>query len=245
MELIHESRILPIEGGYNFRDLGGIITKDETFIKPNYLIRTDELSKLNENDLELLADLNIKSIVDFRTAEERKLSVDRIPSTCKNEFHLDIMAANMNSFMEKMQSGETNYKQMMQQFYSDLVLEENAINEFKEFFSIIQNQENCSVIYHCTAGKDRTGIATALILESLNVDWQTIEDDYLLSNKFLTKKYAAYIEQNPSLKDIFLVQAEYLQGAFDEIRKSYYSTEDYLTDKLKVDIDLMKKIYTT
>lgn len=245
MELIHESRILPIEGGYNFRDLGGIVTKDETIIKPNYLIRTDELSRLNSNDLGLLADLNVKSVVDFRTSEERKTSVDKVPITCENEFHLDIMAANMNAFMEKMQSGDKDYKKMMQQFYTDLVTEENAVKEFQEFFSILQNEENCSVIYHCTAGKDRTGIATALILESLNVDCNTIESDYLLSNKFLAKKYAAYIEQNPTLAEIFLVQAEYLQDAFEQIRKTYYSVEDYLSDKLKVDIDLMKKIYTT
>lgn len=244
MELIHANRILPIDGGYNFRDLGGIVTKDNATIKSNYLIRTDELSRLNEKDLNLLADLKVKSIVDFRTSNERKSSVDKVPLTCENEFHLDIMAANMNSFMDKMQSGEKDYKNMMQQFYTDLVLEENAVKEFKEFFSILQNEENCSIIYHCTAGKDRTGIATALILESLHVDWDIIESDYLLSNQFLEKKYKAYIEQNPSLKDIFLVQKEYLEGAFEQIRKSYYSVEDYLTDKLKVDIDLMKKIYT-
>ncbi|MBS7334186.1 MAG: tyrosine-protein phosphatase [Weeksellaceae bacterium] len=244
MKLMHESRILPIEGGYNFRDLGGIITGNKTIIKSNYLIRTDELSRLNTNDLEFLADLNVKTVVDFRTAEERKSSIDRVPSTCKNEFHLDIMAANMNAFMQKMQSGLTDYKHMMQQFYSDLVLEENAMKEFKEFFSILQIKENCSVIYHCTAGKDRTGIATALILKSLNVDWNTIESDYLLSNQFLEKKYAAYIEQNPSLANIFLVNAEYLQGAFEKIVEKYYSVDDYLTDHLNVDIDLMRKIYT-
>lgn len=187
----------------------------------------------------------MKSVVDFRTSEERKTSVDKVPITCENEFRLDIMAANMNAFMEKMQSGDKDYKKMMQQFYTDLVTEENAVKEFQEFFSILQNEENCSVIYHCTAGKDRTGIATALILESLNVDCNTIESDYLLSNKFLAKKYAAYIEQNPTLAEIFLVQAEYLQDAFEQIRKTYYSVEDYLSDKLKVDIDLMKKIYTT
>ena len=243
MELLDESRILPIKGGYNFRDLGGIKTKDDRTIKQSYLIRTDELSNLDENDLQILADLNIKSVVDFRTEQERSISVDRVPDTCKNEFHLDIMAGNMNSFMKKVQSGETDFKSMLHNFYTDLIRSENAQFEYRQFFKILQNPENCAVIYHCTAGKDRTGVATALILEALNVDESIIEQDYLLSNQFLAKKYESYISQNPSLADLFLVHSEYLEGAIDTIKKHYYSVEDYLTNTLDVDLDKMKAIY--
>lgn len=244
MDLLTTSRILPIEGGYNFRDLGFIKTKNNKEIKPQLLIRTDELSQLTTNDLNLLADYNIKTIVDFRTEEERKISVDKVPETCENEFHLDIMAANMNSFLSKLNSNNEDFKSIMHNFYSDLILDENAQKEYTQFFGILQNPENCSVIYHCTAGKDRTGIATALILESLKVDWEIIEHDYLLSNQFLAKKYNHYIQQNPALKDLFLVQAEYLQGAKETIEKNYYSVEDFLVDRLNVDLDAMEKIYT-
>lgn len=244
MELLNESRILPITGGYNFRDLGRIKTKDDRMIKPNYLIRTDELSNLNNEDLELLCDLNIKSVVDFRTEQERSISVDKIPTTCQNEFHLDIMAGNMNTFMKKIQSGETDYKSMLHGFYTDLIRSENAQYEYRQFFKILQNPDNCGVVYHCTAGKDRTGVATALILESLNVDESIIEHDYLLSNQFLTKKYEDYISRNPTLVDLFLVHSEYLHGAIETIKKHYYSVEDYLTDVLTVDLDRMKAIYT-
>lgn len=244
MQQIDARRILPVTGGYNFRDLGSIKTKDHTFIKEHLLIRTDELSQLSDDDLNLLADLNVKTIVDFRTEMERSQSVDKVPSTVKNEVHLDIMAANMNAFMTKIQSGENDYKGLLKHFYTDLITSDNAIAEYQRFFKILQNPENTSVVYHCTAGKDRTGIATALILESLNVDRAIIEYDYLLSNRFLESKYAHYIEQNPALADLFLVNKEYLEHAFEVIEKQYYSTNDYLTDILKVDIDLMKKIYT-
>lgn len=244
MEQLHQQRILPIIGGYNFRDLGGIKTKTGNKIKANQLIRTDELSNLQDKDLEYLAELKVKTIVDFRTEEERKISIDKIPSTCKNEFHLDIMAANMNDFMLKIKSGDNDYKGMLHQFYADLVTSDNAIKEYQAFFQILQNEENCSVIYHCTAGKDRTGIATALILESLQVDWKHIEEDYLLSNHFLQKKYEGYITSNPALGDLFLVRPEYLEHAKQTIENKYYSMADYLTDILKVDLDKMKQIYT-
>ena len=244
MEVSYVNRILPIEGGYNFRDLGGLITMDNKQIQPDLLIRTDELSNLTTKDLELLAAKNVKTIVDFRTSEERKTSIDKVPSTCENQIHMDIMAANMNAFMEKIQNGNSDFKTMMTEFYSDLVTCSVGIKEFKRFFSILQNPKHTSVVYHCTAGKDRTGIATALILSALNVDFNTIEEDYLLSNQFLSKKYAHYLEEKPSLADIFLVKEEYLHHAFETIQLKYYSVEDFLTDILYVDLDLMKCIYT-
>lgn len=244
MEVKYEERILPIEGGYNFRDLGNITTLDQRMIKPNLLIRTDEMSNLTTNDLKLLADMNVKTVVDFRTEQERKSSIDKVPTTCEKEYHLDIMAANMNAFMEKIQSGNDDFKTMMNDFYTNLVTCKNGIFEYRKFFNILQNPRNTGVIYHCTAGKDRTGIATALILSALNVDWQTIEDDYMLSNYFLEKKYKHFINEKPQLADIFLVNVEYLQNAFETIQENYYSVEDFLTDFLHVDLDLMKAIYT-
>lgn len=244
MKEVHARRVLPIEEGFNFRELGGIITKEGKKIKHNQLIRTDELSHLNENDLELLQQLNVKTIVDFRTEQERKISLDRVPKSCKNEIHLDIVAANMNTFMAKMREPNVNYKDLILGFYNDLVLGENAIKEYQTFFKVLQNPENTSIVYHCTAGKDRTGIATAFILEALNVDWETIENDYLMSNEFLKPKYAHLLATNPQLEDLFLVNADYLQHAKELIDKNFYSMEDYLTDQLKVDLDLMKSIYT-
>lgn len=244
MQLSHQLRVLPIVGGYNFRDLGGIKTNDGKEVIQNLLIRTDELSNLENQDLDYLAEINVKSIVDFRTKQEREISVDKVPTTCENEFHLDIMAGNMNDFFLKIKQGNSDYKNILSHFYSDLVTSPNAIESYQHFFEILQNKENCSVVYHCTAGKDRTGIATALILECLNVDRNVIEEDYLLSNHFLQKKYEGYISLKPELEDLFLVKSEYINYAYDMIINKYYSVIDYLTDVLKVDIDVMKKNYT-
>lgn len=243
MTSLETSRILPIKGGYNFRDLGGIPTKDGRTIKRNLLFRTDELSNLQSTDLELLANLNIQTVVDFRTDFERSQSIDKVPTTCKNQIHLDILAANMNAFMAEIQKGITDFKPFLMQFYKEMVLSDDAIKEYAAFFKVLENTDNSSIIYHCTAGKDRTGVATALILEALNVDWDEIESDYLLSNEFLKTKYQTYISQNPALADVFLVQPAYLKTAFDAINEKYQSVENYLRTVLKVDLELMKRIY--
>lgn len=244
MNKIDSSRILKVEGGYNFRDLGGLITTEGKTIKKSLLFRTDELSALQPDDLALLAGYDVRTVVDFRTNEEREKSVDRIPVTCKNEVHLDILAANMDTFVAEIQKGTTNFKKILIDFYRELVLGQNAIDQFVKFFEILQNPVDTAVIYHCTAGKDRTGIATALILKALAVDWKEIESDYLLSNEFLKNKYASYLAQNPKYADLFLVQSDYLKSAMDAIHEKYGSVEHYLTTVLKVDIDLMKDIYT-
>lgn len=243
MTTLENNRILPIKGGFNFRDLGGIPTKDGKSIKKNLLFRTDELSNLEPEDLDLLARLNIQTVVDFRTDFERSKSVDKVPITCKNQIHLDILAANMDAFMAEIQKGITDFKPLLMNFYKEMVVSDDAIKEYSAFFKVLQTPEDTSIIFHCTAGKDRTGVAAALILEALNVDWNEIEADYLLSNQFLKKKYEGYISQNPALSDVFLVQPDYLKTAFDTIVEEYQSVENYLKSVLKVDLDLMKKIY--
>lgn len=240
---LQKNRILPIIGGYNFRDLGGIPTKKGMIIKSELLFRTDELSNLCQKDLDLLAHLNVQTIVDFRTDIERAHSVDKVPVTCKNEVHLDIIAANMNAFMEEIKKGQTNFKPLLIDFYKELVLSDQAIKEYGNFFQILQDSKNCGIIYHCTAGKDRTGVATALILSALDVEWKYIMSDYLLSNTFLSQKYESYIQQNVDLKDLFLVQEDYLNTAFSAIKDKYNSVDYYLENILKADIKQLKEIY--
>lgn len=244
MSTIDSSRILQVKGGYNFRDLGGLVTNDGTSVKRNLLFRTDELSNLQAGDLELLESLDVRTIIDFRTEQERAQSKDRIPTTCKREIHLDILSANMDSFVAEIKNGTSDLKKLMVDIYKDLVLGNNAIDQFTHFFELLQDPSNASVIYHCTAGKDRTGVATALILASLDVSRDDIETDYLFSNEFLQLKYTSYIQDNPNYADLFLVQPDYLNAAFTAIEDKYKNVQNYLTKVLKVDIPLMRKIYT-
>ena len=100
------------------------------------------------------------------------------------------------------------------------------------------------MIFHCTAGKDRTGIAAALILSALNVDIQDIVEDYLLSNIFLQKKYESYIANDPKLETLFTVKSSYLQYAINTIVEQYGSIKQYLEEVLNVDVALLRAYYT-
>lgn len=243
INVIDTKRIIKVQGGFNFRDLGGLPTISGKHIAYQKLIRADELSTLEVADLEVLNQIDVRTVVDFRTQQERAQSVDRLPASCNKEYQLDIISANMDSYIQEIKSGRTDFKQFILDFYKDLVLGENAIEQWQKFFAIIENPENIAIIYHCTAGKDRTGLATALILEALQVERDIIISDYLLSNAFLKDKYASYLQQDPHYAELLLVQSSYLESSYQAIESKYGSVESYLKNILLVDLDKIRALY--
>lgn len=243
MNEIDVKRIIHVQGGYNFRDLGGLPTITGKSVQKGKLFRADELSNLEPKDLDILDGLNVHTVVDFRTQEERSKSIDRLPNSCKREFQLDILSASIDSYVQEIKSGRTDFKQFLIDFYKDLVLGDNAVEQWRKFFEIIETPDNIGTVYHCSAGKDRTGIATAFILEALGVDRQIIMSDYMLSNYFLKLKYASYINENPHYADLFLVQPDYLNSSYEAIESKYSTVENYLTSVLHVDLEQMRKLY--
>ena len=239
---IFAERHLPMEGGYNFRDLGGIKNTEGKYIRWGNFLRTDELATLTDADLAYLSSIPVTSVVDFRTEKEIELKPDKLPSSVKNTYTLNIAPGNLN-----IDDMEAIYKfnldsfmvEMNKSFVTDLVI----INQYKKFFDILQNKNNLPIIFHCSAGKDRTGFGAALILFALGVDEEVIMKDYLSSNVYLKDKYADLIEKTPFLEPMFVVKSHYLQASINTMKEKYGSVDNYLTTVLKVDIPKFRQIY--
>jgi len=239
----HDERNLPLDGGYNCRDLGGIINKENQIIRKGLLLRSDDLANLSDNDLERLNNFPIRTIIDFRTVQERATNPDHIPNSCNHEIHLDISSGHFENMMKQFKNGISNPKEFMRELYIDLVINENCQREYKKFFDIVQHKNRTPILFHCTAGKDRTGFASALLLTALNVDKELIMEDYLASNVYLEEKFSHILKINPSYKALIDVLPEYLETAFQTIEKHFDNTEYYLSNILGVDFDLMKELY--
>jgi Protein tyrosine/serine phosphatase len=112
------------------------------------------------------------------------------------------------------------------------------------FFQTLANPANAPLLFNCSAGKDRTGIAAALVLSTLGVDRETVFTDYLLSEVHLKEKYKSQIEEDPASEPFFTVQRNFLEAAFDEIDTRYGGMESYLRKQLKVDTELLRELYT-
>jgi len=210
----------------NFADLGGITTTDGRSVKWGMIYRSGELSKLTDTDLTYIENLNLKTIVDFRFQAEKDESPDRIPEGVDTipipviDGSYDVQTITKWLLMGDSEAFDT----MLIHVNRVLVTEEQ--DNFKEFFNHIEKGE--TLLFHCTKGKDRAGFAAAMFLSALGVDRETVIDNYLNSNNYLseiTEKTIEFVNSKSLngelLRAVLEVRADYLQTAFDIIDNEY------------------------
>lgn len=247
-------RLLPVNG-YNFRDLGGIKNSEGKYVRWGKLFRTDEMYKLTPQDLGYLGSTGLKTVVDFRTATEKKggfggimpESYDVLPSTVEKASDLPINAGNIFSddILASISNGATaeDMVPVMVNSYIEMVTVDEYVAQYKEFFKLVQDENSLPLSFHCSAGKDRTGVATMLILTALGVDKATIMEDYLHSAELVEKKYADYVKMIKAIAPLVTVDEKYLNAAYNKIDEKYGSMTKFLTETLGVDIQKMKQLY--
>lgn len=234
-------RRLPLEGGANYRDMGGYRTADGHYVRWGKVFRTDDMHRLTQADLAYLSAIPIATIVDFRSAQEIADGPDLLPQSVRSHIELSISPGNLSDAEDIMTAEDA--ARYMADMNVLMVTDSAIIEKYREFFALLQDEENLPLSFHCTAGKDRTGMGAALFLASLGVDEQTIMKDYLLSNKYLEPKYGAITTMYPHLKPMMTVDASYLGAGLAAIKEQHGTVENYLRNVLGVDIAKMRKIY--
>jgi protein-tyrosine phosphatase len=234
--------IIPLNNTYNTRTIGYIKTLNGLKIKPNVLFRSDNLSSLDNNDLEILSSLGIKKIVDFRSVREKSKEPDILPKNIVYD-ELPIEAdKNIRKEINDILNGNNtkDMKSFLIQANHDFVLEYTPT--FSKFIkNFIKYHE--PTLFHCTSGKDRTGFASALILSILNVDRKTIYEEYLFSNYCIDKNLDKQVEKISimmnitkeeclKLKPLLRVDIVYIKTAFKTIDNIYGSIENYIKNGL-------------
>ena len=229
-------------------------------MKKNLLFRCAKLSTLNSEDIVKLENIKPYAIIDFRDPKEIKKAPDNLSeSLFKKYVSLPISANTLNRMVaEKNIQGDNRltYENVMEESYK-LYLN-NHKHVWKEFINILLNSNSNPIIFHCSAGKDRTGIASYIIQSLLNSSIELIYENYLLSNQLLSS-IAATAEQTTSsknddlkitnvmLKALGKVQKSYLNSAIYEIKEKYQSLEMYIFNELgfnENDIKKLKKLYS-
>jgi len=241
-----QTRLLPIEGALNVRDLGGYQTADGRKVKFGRLIRSAELSGLTEADKQYLGD-RLHVIVDLRTSTERADVVTPEIAGVAN-IHLPIFEQgghdnNITRAVAAAASGTLEEAPMLE-VNREFVKSELASQSYRSLVEqILTAPADKAVLWHCTAGKDRTGMAAMILLAALGVDDETIYEDYLETNQHL----AAHVDNlvaaidNPIegevIRSFWIAKRTYLDAAIDEMRKQYGSVAGYLRDGLGIDDD--------
>jgi protein-tyrosine phosphatase len=235
--------LLPLTGAFNIRDAGGYKTTNGKIVKTGLVFRADELNHLTDEDIAYLNGLNITSVVDFRSDEERGKAQDKeIPSVQQTHIFSIEGSGDLtkNPTALAYNSAEFNAGLLIDMYKT---FPTDNQEQFKQFFALLQDAKNEPLLFHCTAGKDRTGFASAMFLYALGVDRGTILEDYLLSGVYLIPKYAQIAQVAPTIMPVFETHREYLDAAFTVIETQYGSVDKFLTNQLGVDIKKLRKMY--
>jgi len=238
--IVAERRV-PLEGAVNFRDLGGYRNARGRPLQWGKVFRSDGLYRLKEKDLELFEQIGISQIFDFRTPSEAAAAPNRLPQTrpvgCLNlpvsRGEFDFMAA-----MKRIAKGDTGWLTpdfMVSGYIHNL---EVHAKKWGRVLRHIAGTGNGATLFHCTGGKDRTGICAALILLALDVPEETVIRDHQLSNDYIApliprikERIAAY-GIDPDILDPYLTAPEEaITAAIDHLQKHYGSACAYLRDK--------------
>ena len=174
---------LPLDGARNLRDLGGYRTRDGRLVRRGVLYRSDRLTELTDADLDRLAGLGIRTVIDLRYDAEVVEHPSRLWSTVERHEHVPMAGAlaKERSFLDRVFDGELDgiTDDDIAQSYLDMLDQHSA--DFAQVIRIITG--GCPALFHCTAGKDRTGLVSMFVLSVLGAGDDVILDDFELSNR--------------------------------------------------------------
>ena len=229
------TRHLPLCGSTNFRDLGGYVGHHGRSIRWRRLFRSDQLGELTPDDVAVLSGLGLARVCDFRGVRERSASICVLPGVAVHA--LSIEPTVVQGMQALLAAGKTLTPQstvaLMEQTYRDFVLDNTL--RFSELFGHLLDDDR-PLVFHCTAGKDRTGFAAALILLALGVPRTVVMQDYLLTNDHYRqpKMGAPGLVSQDVLDVLWRVQPDFLEAALRTVEAGYGSVDRYLESALGI-----------
>ena len=233
----------------NARDLGGIAVSGGKHIKSGLLLRTAKLEEASDSDISRLADdYSLKYVLDFRDATELDAHPDREVPGAQNLF-IPVLPQLPEA---EGQVIVTDPMVVFNRIYREFATEERPVSAYRKFFDILL-QGDGAVLWHCTQGKDRTGIAAILLLTALGADWADIERDYFLTNEFMQPIYDGYAAKHTSERErdiarkFLFVMPECLGIFTSLVEERYGGIMGYLKEKIRLtdaEIEHLRKLYT-
>lgn len=236
-----------LEGTDNIRDFANTANREGLHIRPGLLIRSRHLHTLTDRDISILKEkYHLSKIIDLRTATERMDQPDReIPEAAQIEIPLieEKTIGITHEAGADLSLGEWTLPDM-QQLYSKIVSDDFSVNQLSKALKTIISCDDGAVLWHCTEGKDRCGILSALVLSLLDVDLETILEDYLMTNQTAEKRAKTVMEMvfkktgsqdsAQAVRKVFLADQTYLLAAFEAIERQSGSISAFFEERLNI-----------
>ncbi|MCU0496073.1 MAG: tyrosine-protein phosphatase [Anaerolineae bacterium] len=244
-------RLIPLQGGINFRDIGGYPTADGRKVKRGQIFRSGTLIALTDHDWATLARFEIKLVCDFRSPEEVIEEPEKLPAGI-DYWHAPLQTPhNTINRLRMVLFQPDRLSDFLLQTYTEIMLDQNP-QLLGNLITRLSDQANLPTLIHCTAGKDRTGMAIALVLLALGVSEDIVIADYTLSNrnysdyqryvKKVLKRLAWFGVTANDLYSLLIADAKVMRAALDYLKAKYGSVERYLTDDAGVQPEAIERL---
>jgi len=217
-----------LQGASNFRDVGGYLTSNGQRVRRGRVFRSDHLAGLSDADVARLQAMGVGHSLDFRGVAEYTATPYDIPGVQRVALTIEpTVIARMQALVAQGIVPTTEETvELMRETYRDFV-NRNA-GTYGRFMKHLLEQPTPQV-FHCTAGKDRTGFAAALLLSALGIDRGTIEHDYLLTNQLYRRDPSLEGQGHAHvMKVLWQVQPEFLHAAFETVDAQHGGMREYL-----------------
>ncbi len=236
-----------LEGQHNFRDLGGLPAAKGSVIRTGVLFRSGDLSAITDQDIALLEHLSLATIIDFRSERERRYRPNRPVATVREIKSIAIDDPARDQVAAYLEANDAaGLENLLINDYRRIVRENHGA--YQRFLGALADGVQLPVVFHCAAGKDRTGLAVVFLLTALGVDFDAIYDDYIASsqrnaalNESFIAKLNAQGRNGEIIRPLLEVKRTYLDAALTEINETYGSLDAFVVDALKADTEKLRE----
>ena len=248
-----DARVPRLSGAVNFRDLGGYATDDGRTVRWKRLYRSGTTHEMTSEDLQQLASRGIRCVYDLRSNSERLQYPNRLAGVTEIDYRYrdhDRLPGDLGRLMNRSDARAEHSRAVMLALYRELPYDFR--DTYAELFAQLA-QGHLPLVFNCTAGKDRTGVAAALILTALGVPRAVIYQDYLLTERFYERSYALMLKDRRNVffhgidarlwEPMMRADSAYLDAMFEQLTTAHGSLEAYLRDELQVDAAMIESLH--
>ncbi len=249
-----QRRILRFEGSVNLRDFGGYATESGSRVVTGRLFRCGTLADLTEVGKRAFAALDVKLICDLRRGDEKAAEPTPELANAPGRLEIPIDPGSAVVMRQRLNDGGLTLKERIDFMVGiNRELASNHAEDYARMFQRLLELEDGAFLVHCSAGKDRTGFACALILHALGVPEATVLEDYLLTNEAMdyegyvlkrirSRLWADLEADRESTMALFGVRPEYLRSAYDAIAAEFEGVEHYIEQAIGLDSAARKRL---
>jgi len=245
-------RIPELVGALNFRDLGGYATNDGRAIRWNRLYRSGTTHRMTSGDLQHIVSRGIRYACDLRSNSERRHYRNRLNDVPDIEYWChdhDRLPGDLGRLIRQPNARPEHSRAVMLAVYRELPYDFRGA--YRELFTRLSNGQ-LPMVFNCTAGKDRTGVAAALVLTALGVPRRIIREDYLLSELFYDQCCDVMVNDGGNRffggvdrqlwEPMMRAESAYLDAMFDQLDAVHGSADRYLCDELGMHAGMIERL---